>query len=338
MRNMLLRCAALAVLLGIAAAAAGDGAGGGDKAGGGAGGGDKSGGGGGDKSGQMQTKPGLAKPPKEERPTECKAGLCANKGVCYIHPTFQTPACNCTNTGFVGMKCDKSSAAEQAANEERGGRQGEAAQAGKAMDQLKDDKEKCTDATKKMLCPPIAPDSTKGTCVGAISDCFPTDADRQKYKKDKEEKCPAAEKYCDQEGICLGKGASCAPADKCPASKPFRYMHVCVCVRLWGQMLAPPHIMHLFLRRLCSHSCDPPHSLHPLLIFFLWGNFFPPLIAYLSLAPHAVMLAIVCARVCVCVCVCVCNIYVYIHTYIYMHMSTIACESRVLRAHAIVDI
>jgi hypothetical protein len=35
--------------------------------------------------------------------------------------------------------------------------------------------------------------------------------------------------------------------------------------RLWGQMLDPRHSLHSLLRQQCSHICDPPHSLHSLL-------------------------------------------------------------------------
>eukprot|EP00802_Teleaulax_amphioxeia_P006940 Tamp_06946.p1 GENE.Tamp_06946~~Tamp_06946.p1 ORF type:complete len:306 (+),score=47.33 Tamp_06946:108-920(+) len=139
-----------------------------------------------------------------------------------MHATFGKPFCNCTAAGFCGPTCGKTPAQCDAKNAERGGRQQQAAEAGRAQDALEASKAKCSEAGKKMLCPPLAPSSVRGTCVGAIAECFENAAELADYKSKKGSHCPAGERYCDQEGICLGRGASCAPADKCPAAKPFR--------------------------------------------------------------------------------------------------------------------
>ena len=37
---------------------------------------------------------------------------------------------------------------------------------------------------------------------------------------------------------------------------------------LWEHMLPPRHSVHVLVMQLCSHICDPPHSLHRR----LWGG------------------------------------------------------------------
>jgi len=100
--------------------------------------------------------------------------------------------------------------------------QAAADKAGKAQQQLERAKAKCSDPAKRMLCPKST--SKEGECVGAIANCFADAAAMGAYKSSKDSKCDrsAGEKFCDQEGICLGKGASCAPADKCTSETPFR--------------------------------------------------------------------------------------------------------------------
>ena len=43
------------------------------------------------------------------------------------------------------------------------------------------------------------------------------------YRTAKHSACPIeGERYCDQEGVCVGRGASCAPATQCPPELSFR--------------------------------------------------------------------------------------------------------------------
>ena len=174
------------------------------------------------KEGGKETKPPVAEKPKQEAklPTDCASLTCLNGGRCVVGGSMNYPMCNCTGTAYTGKKCGLTSAQEQALNAEAGSKQASAAKAGKAQQQLAEDKKKCTDLAKQMLCPKET--SKNGQCVGAIAECFADESAMKAYKTAKDGKCGAGEKYCDQEGICLGKGASCAPADKCPATKPFR--------------------------------------------------------------------------------------------------------------------
>ena len=153
-------------------------------------------------------------------PTDCSTLACLNNGRCMLANNW--PYCNCSGTTYIGRTCEKSPLQGMKDNAERAGMQAAADKAGKAQEQLQKDKAKCSDPAKRMLCPKST--SKEGMCVGAIADCF-DDADAMgAYKSTKDSKCDraAGEKFCDQEGICLGKGASCAPADKCPVKKPFR--------------------------------------------------------------------------------------------------------------------
>jgi len=167
------------------------------------------------------------KPKEEERPRACEARSCQNGGVCSVNPRGNPPIlCNCTTTGFCGPRCGQ----EESACQQRQERQREMAQstdrAGRAGANLEKEKEKCTDETKKMLCPKAAGPNAR-TCVEALADCFMIDgvynatlADRA--KKDRDGKCGAGEKYCAQEDVCVGRGASCAPQTKCPSDKSYR--------------------------------------------------------------------------------------------------------------------
>jgi hypothetical protein len=224
---MLSRLAVL-VLLGMAVCPPANGQapqpGGGTGGAGGPGGGGAGGPGGGGAGGPRQeVKPPAVEAPKPAptRPVDCAGLSCVNGGKCIMHPTFQKPFCNCTG-GYCGPLCQETPSECEAKTAGRVERQKDAAEAAHAEDRLNKLKNKCTDDAKKMLCPPIAPNITKGTCVGAISECFATAADAAAYKSAKGSQCPAGERYCDQEGICLGAGASCQPAQKCPAAKPFR--------------------------------------------------------------------------------------------------------------------
>ena len=172
---------------------------------------------------KQEVKPPVVEAPKPAptRPSDCAGLSCVNGGQCVMHPTFKKPFCNCT-AGYCGETCGETPSQCDAKNAARVERQKDAAEAAHAEERLKKEKTKCTDVAKNMLCPPIAPNSTKGKCVGAISECFATPADAAAYKSAKGSQCPAGERYCDQEGICLGAGASCAPAQKCPAANPFR--------------------------------------------------------------------------------------------------------------------
>mmetsp|Transcript_95019 Transcript_95019/g.153267 ORF Transcript_95019/g.153267 Transcript_95019/m.153267 type:complete len:501 (+) Transcript_95019:142-1644(+) len=143
---------------------------------------------------------------------------------------FDQPFCNCSNTVYSGRACDKTANEETALNKGREDKQQAVDKSGKAKDKLEKDKAKCTDSTKKMLCPPsvAVPAAMRTACVGAMTECFVNDGvfdaiALDAYKTSKKDACPTeGEKYCDQEGICVGKGASCAPATKCPLALSFR--------------------------------------------------------------------------------------------------------------------
>ena len=168
------------------------------------------------------------KPKEEERPKDCAAMVCSNGGVCYVNPLGSPPTrCNCTGTGFCGPKCGKQLSECQRQRDEKNEMGQAADMAGRAGRDLERAKAKCTDEAKKMLCPAgVGPNSR--TCVEAISDCFITGGSfnatlMERYKKAKDAKCPGeGQKYCGQEDVCIGRGASCAPQTKCPDSKAYR--------------------------------------------------------------------------------------------------------------------
>ena len=89
-------------------------------------------------------------------------------------------------------------------------------------------KAKCP-ADKQTLCPPSILSRKAGTCAEALFDCFVGEDGalnttlQTEYKDFKTKACSEpGEKYCDQEGICLGRGASCASANQCRGDKSFR--------------------------------------------------------------------------------------------------------------------
>jgi len=109
-------------------------------------------------------------------------------------------------------------------------RQQAIALASQARAQLEISKGKCTDSTKLMLCPTsdAVPVDMRAACVGAMAECFVVDGVFDAtalgaYKTEKQSACPnAGDRFCDQEGICIGAGASCAPASKCLPEQSFR--------------------------------------------------------------------------------------------------------------------
>ena len=109
-------------------------------------------------------------------------------------------------------------------------RQQAVALASQARAQLEISKANCTDSTKMMLCPTSSavPAAMRAACVGAMTECFVVDGVFDStalgaYKTEKQDACPnEGDKYCDQEGICIGAGASCAPATKCLQEQSFR--------------------------------------------------------------------------------------------------------------------
>ena len=63
-------------------------------------------------------------------------------------------------------------------------------------------------------------------------------------------------------------------------------------MRWCGQMLAPPHSLHLLLMRWCGQMFDPPHSLHWLLMHWCWQMLDPPhSFNFLAIAPAALVRA-----------------------------------------------
>jgi len=159
--------------------------------------------------------------------------LLHTKNLCSVECTrnaFDKPYCNCSNTVYSGRACDKTANEETALNKGREDKQKAVDKSGKAKSQLDKDKAKCTDSAKTMLCSPSdgVPVAMRAKCVGAMIDCFVEDGRfnataLEAYKTSKKAACPTVgEKYCDQEGICVGKGASCAPATKCPRALSFR--------------------------------------------------------------------------------------------------------------------
>jgi hypothetical protein len=173
--------------------------------------------------------PAVGEPPKqEERPQDCAATSCANGGVCFVNPRGNPATlCNCTGTGFCGMKCGTPLSECQRQRQEKEEMAQSAEQAGRAGRELEREKDKCTDAAKKMLCPAgVGPNSR--TCVEAISDCFITGGAfnatlMEQYKTAKAGKCTGdGQKFCDQEDVCIGRGATCAPQTKCPDSRSYR--------------------------------------------------------------------------------------------------------------------
>ena len=212
------RRAALLLLLGLAVCHATSH----DKgAGGKPGGAGKPDGGVGGKPGGQRPPPAADRPTDEKKPTGCSQLQCENSGVCQMRGPG--PFCNCTATNYCGRKCEKTTELCSQADADSAGRQRDAVKADKARDALDKAKEKCTDPAKQMLCPKCAPTAVVGTCVSAVAECFASDAEMKACKDAKDAKCPVeGERYCDQEDICLGRGASCAPAEECHGSKPFR--------------------------------------------------------------------------------------------------------------------
>jgi hypothetical protein len=168
------------------------------------------------------------KPAEEKREKACEADSCANGGVCSVNPRGNPPIiCNCTGTGYCGMRCGKAVAECQRMQQGKAEMAQSMEQAGRAGRDLERMKDKCTDAAKKMLCPPAAGPNAR-TCVEALADCFMTNGAYNatlaaRFKKAGEDKCPSTDqKYCAQEDVCIGRGASCAPQTKCPSAKSYR--------------------------------------------------------------------------------------------------------------------
>ena len=98
-----------------------------------------------------------------------------------------------------------------------------------AKEQLEASKAKCTDSTETMLCPTsnAVPVDMRAACVGAMAECFVVNGVFDAtalgaYKTEKQSACPnPGDKFCDQESICIGAGASCTPASKCLPEKSF---------------------------------------------------------------------------------------------------------------------
>jgi len=174
--------------------------------------------------------PGL--PKQEEHVKDCAAAKCKS-GVCVLTSPGRT-YCNCSGTNFYGERCDMTFAEYTEKSKKREKKQMALDKSDKAAKFLEEKLAKCNTKAVSMLCPTemleeLNPNSTKaGACVSTLAECFVgLDGAVNKtlmlaYRGLKDKRCPASEKYCDQEGICLGKGASCRPAYKCPTTNPFR--------------------------------------------------------------------------------------------------------------------
>lgn len=133
------------------------------------------------------------------------------------------PFCNCSRVQYCGPLCMDPLATCDAKQRERAVRQEDAFKASISMDALNKQKAMmCTNTTKRMLCPKELSTGLAGTCVGALAECFTTALEMTNYKAAKELKCAAGEKYCDQQGICLGWHTQCAPANMCSGATPYR--------------------------------------------------------------------------------------------------------------------
>ena len=158
--------------------------------------------------------------PQQPRPTDCASLQCKNGGLCQMNANG--PFCNCSLVAFCGVACGQAEAECVAKDANREKLQAGTALAGQAKEELAKAKAKCADPAMTMLCPKDVPGGRNGTCVGFMADCFPTAADMTAYREIKNNSCPVGQKLCDQEGICVDVRVSCAPADKCPATKAFR--------------------------------------------------------------------------------------------------------------------
>jgi len=170
----------------------------------------------------------------------CPAGLTSLAGAtsienCQCAPGFSgASGGNCTlcaaGTYKLALGMGPCLTTQQMQNNFRADTQQAVEKAAYAKEQLESDKARCTNSTKRMLCPTsvAVPFAMRAVCVGAMTDCFVfggvfDNTALAAYKTSKENACPIeGERYCDQEGICVGKGASCAPATQCPPQLSFR--------------------------------------------------------------------------------------------------------------------